>query len=215
MCLFTRINYTIGLLLYVLVSHPYSLNGNDTLPKNQDIVEVVSITFDKLEDDWLQAEIGLRVGPKHPSLYNKPESHNPRYVDAIEMTLILSYKAPNAAKDFDYYRSTVAMPTLKRGPIHKIYFYLPGSIVKRDRLPREPDMYLVQISVNGLKLPGRPEHGKSGFFKKYGSIGINRYLAAAHSQALKNDGILLPQYHAPLRFTSNLRETPSFIRRDL
>ena len=214
MCLFIRINSTIGLILYVFINHPHSLHGTDILPTNQDIVEVASVTFDRLEDDWIQAEISLRVGNKHPSLYNKTKSHNPRYVDAIELTLILSYESPNAAKGSDYYRSTVAMPTLKRGPVHKIYFYLPGSIVKRDRLPREPDMYLVQISVNGLRLPTRPEHGKFGFCKKYGSIGINHYLTDAHSQAPKNDGVLLPQYHAPLRFTTNLHESPPFIRRD-
>lgn len=169
-------------------------------------VTIQNIHFNTLDKDWLQVEVQLRAGPN-----TVPGSRTKNYVDNVKLTITLSYEVPSAPGGFDFYQSTVEMPSLKRGERYQVYFYLPGVIVERDRLPREPHAYIVQLEVDGQALPLRKENLKQSFFKQ--ASFVTQYVNRARLQAPINEGILLPQYYAPSALTIELRNTPAFIRK--
>ena len=174
--------------------------------KHDNPVLVQGVRFDSLDNDWLQAEIKLRARAN-----TTPGSRTLNYVDSVRLKITLSYKVPSAPGGYDFYQATVEMPSLKRGELYRVYFYLPGVIVQRDRLSREPHAYIVELDVGGRKLPLRKENLKPSFFKE--ASFVTRYLNRARLQAPMNEGILLPQYHAPPDLTENLGNSPAFARK--
>lgn len=86
---------------------------------------------------------------------------NPKWVDKIKVTVTTAYKAPAykkaqkagaAAGDlepFIYYRSSATILTMEENGSGSVYFYLPGEIIKRDQLQKEPFMWMVSVEADG------------------------------------------------------------------
>jgi hypothetical protein len=155
---------------------------------------------------------------------NNPDANAPnkKWLDKVKVTLTQVYKS-NSSKpeDWYYYRSTATILTLEINQPRSVLFYLPGDIVKRDRLNKEPDFYFVQLDVAGAEEP---------LFDSRGSI-LPDQLKAVHrdiSQKQKfdlakdaadrgvgaNAGILRPQYLILYPDAPPVPSAPEFIRED-
>jgi hypothetical protein len=105
-----------------------------------------------------------------------------------------------------------------------VYFYLPGDIVKRDRLKMQPDYYYVQIEVGGSEQPlfneaGRPVADMANALHK--QFLDKKIFDGARSEADRavnaNAGMLRPHYLVPAAFYDSLPQgspQPEFIRED-
>ena len=105
-----------------------------------------------------------------------------------------------------------------------VYFYLPGDIVKRDRLKMKPDYFYVQLEVGGTEVPLYTEAGQLSSDMK----------AAVHQQFVNkqafdgardladrgvtaNAGMLRPQYLVPYAIFDTVPQgspSPEFLRED-
>ena len=116
------------------------------------------------------------------------------------------------------------MLTLEIGSPRSVYFYLPGDIVKRDRLKMQPDYYYVQLDVAGTEVPLFNEAGRLNpdmlgavhkmFVAKKEFDGA-RDLADRGANA--NTGMLRPQFLVPYAIFDALPQgspSPEFIRED-
>ena len=144
----------------------------------------------------------------------------------VKVTVTQIFK-PLTAKDateFSYYRSSATVLTLEVGSPRSVYFYLPGDIVKRDRLKMQPDYYYVQLDVAGTEVPLFNEAGRLNpdmlgavhkmFVTKKDFDGA-RDLADRGANA--NTGMLRPQFLVPYAIFDALPQgspSPEFIRED-
>lgn len=125
-----------------------------------------------------------------------------RWVDKIKVTVTQIYKTDSPKlEDWNYYRASATVLTLEVGKPRSVLFYLPGDIVKRDNLRKEPDYYFVQLEVGGSEVPlfdakgvlaseqARAVHrdiSKKDFFEQAKD--------AADRAVIVTPGILRPQY---------------------
>jgi len=170
---------------------------------------------------WNRMQVELMAGD-NPD----PKALNKKWVDKVKVTVTAIFK-PTSAKDateFSYYRSSATVLTMEVNSDRSVYFYLPGDIVKRDRLKMQPDYYYVQLEVGGTEVP---------LFSEAGRINPDQ-LAAVHKQFVNkkdfdgardladrgagaNAGMLRPQYLVPYAIFDNLPQgspSPEFIRED-
>jgi len=200
-------------------------------------VIVRSVHFDpaKLggqQNPWIRAQVELRanfnpeakVAPDADASAKKPA--NKQWVDKIKVTLTQIFKpvGATAAADFAYYRSSATVLTMEVNTDRSVYFYLPGDVVKRDRLKSQPDYYFVQVEVGGQELPlfteaGRPvpdmQNAVHKMFLDKKAFDEARSLADRAVNA--NSGLLRPQYLVPYSIFDNLPQgspSPEFIRED-
>lgn len=147
-----------------------------------------------------------------------------RWVDKVKVTVTQIYKTDSAKfEDWNYYRASATVLTLELGKPRSVLFYLPGDIVKRDNLRKEPDYYFVQLDVGGAEAP---------LFDAKGAL-VAEQARAVHREISKKDifdkakdaadrgvistpGILRPQY---LLISPDLvpavPASPEFIREDV
>jgi len=199
-------------------------------------VSVRSIHFDPVKiggqkNDWIRMQVELQAN-FNPETKVAAEDKagkrqaNKQWVDKIKVTVTQIYK-PLAAKDateFSYYRSSATVLTMEIGSPRSVYFYLPGDIVKRDRLKMQPDYYYVQIEVGGSEQPlfneaGRPVADMSNALHK--QFLDKKIFDGARSEADRavnaNAGMLRPHYLVPAAFYDSLPQgspQPEFIRED-
>jgi hypothetical protein len=105
-----------------------------------------------------------------------------------------------------------------------VYFYLPGDIVKRDRLKMQPDYFYVQIDVAGTEQPlfsetGRPVPDMVNALHK--QFLDKKIFDGARSEADRavnaNSGMLRPHFLVPTAFFDILPQgspQPEYIRED-
>ncbi|MEY3492132.1 MAG: hypothetical protein RL309_1260, partial [Verrucomicrobiota bacterium] len=116
-------------------------------------VIVRSVHFDPVKiggqkNDWIRMQVELQANfnPETkvaPAEQASKRAANKMWVDKVKVTVTQIFK-PLTAKDateFSYYRSSATVLTLEIGSPRSVYFYLPGDIVKRDRLKMQPDYY--------------------------------------------------------------------------
>ena len=110
------------------------------------------------------------------------------------------------------------------GSPRSVYFYLPGDIVKRDRLKMQPDFYYVQLDVGGTEVPLFSEAGKLNadmLAAVHKQISTKKEFDGARDLADRgvaaNAGMLRPQYMVPYAIFDTLPQgspSPEFIRED-
>lgn len=154
----------------------------------QDAVQVDRVKFNSLRDDWIQMEIELScLG--NPS----PEARNPRYVENIKARVYLAWERDAQARLFDYYTSEVEIVIMEQNDKSNVYFYLPGPIVERDRLKKEPDFYYVEVSVDGEIQ--QPKGQSLAMSRNIANLEILKsFTSNANTESLKNEHLLMPIY---------------------
>jgi hypothetical protein len=199
-------------------------------------VTVRSVHFDPVKiggqkNDWIrmQVELHANFNPETKAAAEDKAGKRPankQWVDKIKVTVTQIFK-PLTAKDateFSYYRASATVLTMEVNSDRSVYFYLPGDIVKRDRLKMQPDYYYVQLEVGGTEIPLFTEAGRivpemagsvhKMFINKKDFDGA-RDLADRGVGA--NAGMLRPQYLVPYSIFDNLPQgspSPEYIRED-
>jgi hypothetical protein len=171
---------------------------------------------------WNRMQIELQAN-FNPASADPKAIVNKRYVDKIKVTATQIYKNTSKdAKDWNYYRASATVLTMEVQQPRSVVFYLPGDIVKRDVLHKEPDYYFVQIEVGGNEVP---------LFDAAGKIVADHARAVHKDIAKKTDfdnakdaadrgvgvsaGILRPQYLVLYGDTVIVPPSPEFIREDV
>lgn len=152
-------------------------------------VEVADVSFKSLQDDWIQMKIQVRASS------NILESaKNERFVDNIKLMAYLGYVRDKKTKSFDFYKSEAEIISIEQGKTKEVHFFMPGVIIKRDRLPKEPPYYFVALEVDGRVFPlSNNAYSQSSLNKE--SLRSMKQKADAESEV--NDFILMPYYNAP------------------
>jgi hypothetical protein len=199
-------------------------------------VVVRSVHFDPVKiggqkHEWIRMQVELQANFNPETKASADDkagkkAANKQWVDKIKVTATEIFK-PLSAKDateFSYYRASATVLTMEVNSTRSLYFYLPGDIVKRDRLKMQPDYYYVQLEVGGTEVPLFNEAGRLSpdmqaavhkqFVNKQAFDGA-RDLADRGVAA--NAGMLRPQYLVPYAIFDNLPQgspSPEFIREE-
>ena len=199
-------------------------------------VVVRSVHFDPVKiggqkHEWIRMQVELQAN-FNPETKTATEDKatkkaaNKQWVDKVKVTVTQIFKplAAKEASEFSYYRSTATVLTMEVNSPRSVYFYLPGDIVKRDRLKMQPDYYYVQLEVGGTEVPLYTEAGRLSpdmqaavhkqFANKQAFDGA-RDLADRGVSA--NAGMLRPQYLVPYAIFDTVPQgspAPEFLRED-
>lgn len=150
-----------------------------------------------------------------------PKSLNKRWVDKVKVTATLVFKiAGKPAEEWNYYRATATVLTLEVNSPRSVFFYLPGDVVKRDNLRKDPDHFFVELEVAGTQ---------QALFDARGALVADQKNALSKSLLTKanfdgakgfadrgsmvNAGILRPQYLVDI-VEDVARFSPEFVRED-
>jgi hypothetical protein len=153
----------------------------------------------------------------------KADTANKKWVDKVKVTVTQIYKTTSAKpEEWNYYRSSATVLTIEVNQPRSVLFYLPGDIVKRDNLKKEPDYYYVQIEVAG---------NEEALFDARGNVVPDQKMAlhkdlqtkakfdpakdAADRGVVASPGILRPQYLVLYPDTPVVPPSPEFIREDV
>jgi hypothetical protein len=176
-----------------------------------DAIQVNQVRFNSVGDDWIQMEVELACEGNQ-----SPEARNPRFVENIKVRVYLAWKRDAKELLFDYYSSEVEIVIMEQGDDNNVYFYLPGPIVDRDRLKKEPDYYYVEISVDDEMQ--QPKGQTPAISRNISNLEILKsFTSKANAESLKNEHLLMPIYllsgsGVDLGRVSAL---PVFVRRDV
>jgi hypothetical protein len=167
---------------------------------------------------WNRMQVELLAGD-NPD----PKALNKKWVDKVKVTVTQVYKtASKKPEDWNYYRATATVLTIEANQPRSVLFYLPGDIVKRDVLHKEPDYYFVQLEVAGNEAP---------IFDAKGALiaaqtrAVHKDIAtkaafdaakdAADRGVINTPGILRPQYLVAYQDSPVVPSSPEFIREDV
>ncbi|ADE54960.1 hypothetical protein [Coraliomargarita akajimensis] len=168
----------------------------------QDVV-VDKVDFKSLRDSWVQVEIQLScVGN------SAADARDPKYLENIKVKPYLAYPKGESTSDFVYFTSEVEIMIMEARDKNRVYFYIPGLIIDRDRL-KFPKYYYVELEVNGQPV----EPSKKSFYGVADSS-LPNLKSSAESGAAVNSGALIPYYHAPSEVLGGVRDLPIVVRRD-
>ena len=152
--------------------------------------QVENIKFKNLSDDWVEMEVEIRANRNL-----SPDAKNERFVDNIKVMGYFAYVRDRKDRTFDFYKAEVEVISIEQGKKENVYFYMPGIVVKRDRLPKEPPYYFVALEINGQVLPiDSRAYSKSTL----NDDTIRSMKTKADAESEPNDFILMPSYNAPL-----------------
>jgi hypothetical protein len=157
-----------------------------------------------------------------PKANPDPKGLNKRWVDKVKVTTTLIFKIPGKpAEEWNYYRASATVLTMEVNSPRSVFFYLPGDVVKRDNLRKDPDHYFVELEVAG---------NQQILFDARGTLvneqrnAVSRTLANkpdfegakgfADRGSMANAGILRPQYLVGI-VEDVARFSPEFVREDL
>jgi hypothetical protein len=221
-------------LSYVLAQATKAEGGAATSGKSP--VYVRSVHFDPVKiggqkNEWVRMQVELQANFNPDTKLSAEDKAgkrppNKQWVDRIKVTVTQIFK-PLSVKDaaeFSYYRASATVLTMEVNSSRSLFFYLPGDIVKRDRLKMQPDYYYVQLEVGGTEIPLYTEAGRltadmqaavhKQFVNKKDFDGAREL---ADRGVGTNAGMLRPQYLVPYAIFDNLPQgspSPEFIRED-
>lgn len=110
-------------------------------------VKFMQVKIGGQSDAWNRMQVELQANG-----LNDGKAPSKRWVDKVKVTVTQIYKTDSAKfEDWNYYRSAVTVLTLEVAKPRSVLFYLPGDIVKRDNLRKEPDFYFVQVEAGGTE----------------------------------------------------------------
>jgi hypothetical protein len=158
------------------------------------VAQVDDIKFKNLQNDWVQMEVKIRANAN-----TAPDARNKRFVDNIKVMGYFGYVRDREAKTFDFYKAEVEIISIEQGKTENVYFYMPGVVVKRDRLDKQPPYYFVALEVNGQVLPiDNRAYSKNTL----NDDTIRSMKTKADAESAINDFILKPSYDAPLAYAN-------------
>jgi len=164
---------------------------------------------------WMTASMEL-VPNQNPD----PKARNPEFLEEVELSLHLGYEmAPDATgkKAFDFYSSKVRIAILKARERVPLSFFLPGYVVERDRLPREPKYWAVEITISGIPQEASPNLVCRDYKTPQMLKFLPSFLGKVAQEGRRTEGILMPQYLAPRGISGQVRTldtTIPFIREE-
>ncbi|MFZ9200822.1 MAG: hypothetical protein ACO23N_00120 [Opitutales bacterium] len=183
-------------------------------------VKDVKFAQAKFNGPYAWNRIEVVVDPR--GLNPDPKAPNKRWIDKVKVTLTIGYKGEKSksAEDWNYYRASATILTLEQNNIRSVFFYLPGDVVKRDMLRKDPDVYYVDLEVagttqavfdaRGLLIPEQKGSVSKELLKKADYDGCKGF---ADRGVLNTVGILRPQYL--VGFYDDLwKFSPEFVRED-
>jgi len=154
----------------------------------QEAVVVDQVDFNSVDDDWTQVVIELSCG-ENPD----PGARDKDYIQNVGVKIFLGYKSEVEGEPFDFYTSEVEILIMERGEDYNVYFYLPGLIVERDNLPKEPEFYYAQISINGEVV--QPQERTPAMSPNIRDLNVlNSFVSNAEEKGSVNESILAPIY---------------------
>ncbi len=173
----------------------------------------------------MQVEIQANSVPevKAPAGEAKASAANKRWVDKVKVTVTQIYKtASPKPEDWNYYRSSATVLTIEVLQPRSVLFYLPGDIVKRDNLKKEPDYYFVQLEVGGkeeefFNAAGTlfPDHIRAVHKDISTKAKFDPAKDAADRGVVNTPGILRAQYLVLYADSPVMPPSPEFIREDV
>lgn len=181
--LFMKRLLTLALSLFCL--------ANLGLAQADDIVQVDNIKFKNLREDWVQMEVSLRANRN-----TMEGARNERFVDNIIVTGYFAYEVKSSPSGFEFYKAQVEVISIEQGKKQNVYFFMPGVVAERDRLPKTPEYYFVSLEVNGQIM----KMTNNAYSSKLNETSIVSMKNRADAEADKNQFILKPHYSAPLTF---------------
>src|SRR5690606_11310905 len=98
-----------------------------------------------------------------------------------------------AAAGFSFYRAEATAVSLAAGR-YEYRFYLPPTIVRRDRVPDAPRHWLVDVDSGETALPRARAAIGPGFG---GAVAVGNFRRLAEQNASRNDGVLRPEHRSP------------------
>lgn len=151
--------------------------------------QVDNIKFKNLQDDWVEMEVKIKANRNL-----SPTAKSERFVDNIKVLGYFAYQ-DSKTKAFDFYKAEVQVISIEQGKTENVYFYMPGIVVKRDRLPKTPPYYFVALEINGQIQPIDSRAYSKSTLNDQSIISMK---TKADAESEPNDYILKPSYHAPL-----------------
>jgi hypothetical protein len=151
--------------------------------------EVENINFKTLKDNWVQMEIQIRANKN-----TAEDAKNERFVDNIKVMAYFGYERDSKTKSFDFYKAQVEIISIEQGKKNNVYFFMPGVIVDRDRLPKKPPYYFVALEVDGKVLP---LSNKAYSQSSLNDDTLRSMKQKADAESEPNDFILMPHYSVP------------------
>ena len=174
----------------------------------ENAVTVERVKFDSLGDDWMQIEIDLLCNGS-----TSPDARNPDFVENITIKPLIAYTMGGG--DFQFYSSSVEVMIMEARDKNSVYFYMPGLVAERDELPSRPDYYYIEVSIGGvIQDPSDAGEALSSSIRDLDVLKKMQSRAAAQSQIINNEGLLLPAYFAPIEYSSGARNQPVYNRRE-
>lgn len=173
----------------------------------QEAIQVDRVDFNSLRDDWIQMEIELSCDGNPAE-----DARNDRFVEKIGVKAYIAYERDASNREYDYYTSEVEIVIMEQGDANNVYFYLPGGIVERDRLKKDPDFFYVEVTVNGET----QEPQKKAMSSNIPNLEIlNSFTSRAESEAGVNDDLLMPIYLVSGIDLGRVSDQPTYLRRDV
>jgi hypothetical protein len=171
----------------------------------------------------IQANSVLEAKPAAAAGEATKAGANKKWVDKVKVTVTQIYKTTSAKpEDWNYYRSSATVLTIEVNQPRSVLFYLPGDIVKRDNLKKEPDYYYVQLEVGGNE---EPLFAPTGVVLPDQKMALHKDLQtkakfdpakdAADRGVVSSPGILRPQYLVLYPDSPVVPSSPEFIREDV
>jgi len=164
--------------------------------------------------DWMAVMMEML-----PNLNPDPSARSREFLENVDIILHMAYiqdgkKGTKGEPLFDFYQSRCRIGIMKAREPVVLAFFLPGHIIERDNLPREPEYWAVEILVNDV--PQEPSKSLvSRFYKKQLEF-LPSFLTKSTQESRVNEGLLVPQYLAPAGITAAARvdTTIPFIREE-
>jgi hypothetical protein len=152
--------------------------------------------------NWMEATVELDV--------RGTEDGNPAFVDSVRVALNLGLQSAMAGENgFVFYRSEAEASTLESGTA-RFRFYLPAAVVRRYQLSGEPFAFSVDVWIDGKPLL----ESRSAVSPNLTTVeALRDFRDRVARDAIRNDGILVPQYDTPF-LIEYARDTPAFVRRN-
>lgn len=197
------------------------------------VVFVRSVTFQQTKlggqvNPWNRMQVEIQANSAAATGAAKGEGEakanaNKKWVDKVKVTVTQIYKNASAKpEDWNYYRSSATVLTIEVNQPRSVLFYLPGDIVKRDNLKKEPDYFYVQLEVAGNE---EPLFDARGLVLPDQKMALHKDLQAkakfdpakdaADRGVVATPGILRPQYLVLYFDSPVVPPSPEFIREDV
>lgn len=189
------------ILLGLLISAPLS-----QVAAQEDPVVVKKVDFDskvRPYDDYLfQVEV--------EAMAPTADSINPKYLDNIGIEVIIGYPHPGKQGEFIFHRSEVEIATMELRKSRKIGFWLPYDVAQRDSMDKEPEFWLITLSVDGNEIPLNKSNSRNRTSSNLtNKAAVDKMLSLASDAT---EGVFLPGYLSGNGYREGGRDRPPFIR---